>query len=179
MELATTENLINYTVAAGIWLPIRAEPYFDNVLVEGGPPPHWLSTGEIFMLHNSAGHMKLNGSDWAGYHVGFVLIDPQSPDRILFRSPVPILSCELGWETGEDPWLKLTPYVVFTEGSRRYEEGGKDSFLFYYGGADSVVGAAVATFTFYDQQPAVHDADISTVSTAGSGSSSDSLLQQQ
>ena len=150
MWLATTNDLINYTIADGIWLPIRKQPYFDNGLVEGGPAPAHLSTGDIFMLHNSAGNVPVNGSDVFSYHVSFVIIDPNDPTQILFRSPVPILSCEMGWEIGSAPWLGLTANVVFTEGMRRYEEGGEDSFLFYYGGADSVVGAAVATFSWYD-----------------------------
>ena len=159
MWLATTSDLINYTIADGIWLPIRKKPYFDNDLVEGGPAPATLSTGDIFMLHNSAGDVPVNGSDVYGYHVSFVLLDADDPSQILFRSPISILSCEMGWEIGSAPWLGLTPNVVFTEGMRRYWEGGEDSFLFYYGGADSVVGAAVATFSWYEdgQEPMQHD----------------------
>ena len=159
MWLATTTDLINYTIADGIWLPIRKQPYFDNGLVEGGPAPLHLSTGDIFMLHNSAGNVPVNGTDIFSYHVSFVILDPNDPSQILFRSPVPILSCEMGWEIGSAPWLGLTGWVVFTEGMRRYEEGGEDSFLFYYGGADSVVGAAVATFSWYEdgQAPVAHE----------------------
>ena len=150
MWLATTNDLINYTIADGIWLPVRKD-YFDNGLVEGGPAPLHLSAGHpIFMLHNSAGNVPVNGSEVFSYHVSFVLLDVDDPSQIVFRSPVPILSCELGWEIGTAPWLGLTGWVVFTEGMRRYEEGGEDSFLFYYGGADSVVGAAVATFSWYE-----------------------------
>ena len=163
MWLATTTNLIDYTVANGTWLPVRKQPYFDNELVEGGPAPDYLSTGDIFMLHNSAGQVIVNGSGNSEYHVSFLILDPTEPSRILFRSPVPILSCEMGYEIGSAPWLGLTPYVVFTEGMRRYEEGGKDSFLFYYGGADSVVAAAVATFTFYeDGQSPVEQGEVET-----------------
>ena len=160
MWIATTTDLIHYNITDGIWLPIRKQPYFDNGLVEGGPAPERLSTGDIFMLHNSAGTTDINGTSVDSvYHVGFVILDPADPSQILFRSPVPILSCEMGWEIGTAPWLGLTSYVVFTEGMRRYEEGGQDSFLFYYGGADSVVGAAVATFSFYDegQAPVVNE----------------------
>ena len=159
MWLATTTNLINYTVADGIWLPVRKQPYFDNGLVEGGPAPLTLSTGDHFLVHNSAGNVPYNGSQVFAYNVGFVILDKDDPSQIAFRSPVPILSCELGWEIGEKPWLGLTGWVVFTEGMRRYEEGGDDSFLFYYGGADSVIGAAVVTFSWYDdgQAPVQHD----------------------
>ena len=153
MLLATTENLINYTIHDGIFLPIRPAPYFDNQLVEGGPPPEVLNgTGYIFYVHNSAGVLKVNGSTYSEYHVAFVLLSEDDPTRIVFRTPVPILNCEMGWEIGLEPWLRLTPYVVFTEGMRRYPEGGEHSYLMYYGGADSVVGAAVATLTFYEEE---------------------------
>ena len=154
MQLATTLNLINYTVSPLIFLPIRPLPYFDNILVEGGPPPAPLtaSPSHVFFLYNSAGALHVNTSVYTAYHVSFVLINASDPSQVVFRAPVPVLGCELGWEVGVEPWLRLTKYVVFTEGMRRYEEGGEDSFLFYYGGADSVVGAAVATLTFYGEE---------------------------
>ena len=124
MQLATTTNLINYTVDPAIWLPIRPLPYFDNQLVEGGPPPEPLSAGPILFIHNSAGLLRVNASTYSAYHVSFALLNASDPRQILFRAPVPVLSCEMGWEVGVEPWLRLTPYVVFTEGMRRYEEGG-------------------------------------------------------
>jgi hypothetical protein len=36
--------------------------------------------------------------------------------------------------------LDLTPNVVFVEGWARFPNGANDTFLVFYGGADSVIG---------------------------------------
>lgn len=156
MSLAITDDLRTFKTINEVWLPIRPEPYFDNILVEGGPAPLRLSTGDLFYLFNSAGHLKVNDTDYSAYHLTFALIDKKDPTVQLFRSPVPILSCELGWEIGTAPWLDLTPYVVFAEGMRPFDEIGPDSFLAYYGGADSVVGAAIITVKFEKDNAEAH-----------------------
>ena len=86
------------------------------------------------------------------------------------RSDEPILSPQLAWEvslvrsislplgsmldsnsflfqsqTGSEPYLGLTPNVVFVEGWERAP--GKDQFYIFYGGADSVVGVALLSVT--------------------------------
>ena len=68
------------------------------------------------------------------------------PSTILVRAAIPLLSPELGWEVGTPPYLGLTKNVVFTEGMRPYGDT-PDTFMFYYGAADSVIGAAIVTVT--------------------------------
>ena len=48
---------------------------------------------------------------------------------------------------GKEPFLGLTPNVVFVEGWHAIENE-PNSFVIYYGAADSVVGAAKLTVTF-------------------------------
>jgi len=159
MSLAETDDLRTFKKINPVWLPKRPLPYFDNILVEGGPPPERLTSGDFFYLHNTAGELKLNGSSYANYHLSFLILDKKDPTNQLFRSPVPILSCELGWEIGQSPWLDLTPYVVFSEGMRRFPEAGPDSWLLYYGGADSVVGGAIVTVKF-DETAGIFDSNV-------------------
>jgi len=53
----------------------------------------------------------------------------------LARSEEPIFSPELSWEING-----LTPNVVFVEG---WQQVKPDVFIFYYGAADTYVGAAL------------------------------------
>jgi beta-1,2-mannobiose phosphorylase / 1,2-beta-oligomannan phosphorylase len=79
------------------------------------------------------------------YNVGYCILDGHNPTMILERSDQPIFSPELDWEKGNNPGaheLGLTPNVVFIEGWAALE-GKKDAFIFFYGAADSVVGAAL------------------------------------
>ncbi len=73
------------------------------------------------------------------YNVGWLILDGSDPSIILQRSEVPLLSPELAWEIGDKPYLGLVPRVVFLEAAKPL---GDDTFLVFYGGADSVIGAA-------------------------------------
>lgn len=131
LNLATTNNLINYTNQNGLWLNMRKDN-FDSVLVEGGPMPLLLSDGNYLMLYNSARYLdnffsisfknafKILFRDgypspkpgWTlQYNVGFVILNGSNPTQILQRSDKPILSPELPWEIGSSPYLGLTPNV--------------------------------------------------------------------
>jgi predicted GH43/DUF377 family glycosyl hydrolase len=57
---------------------------------------------------------------------------------------VPLLSPELAWEKGSSPYLGLTPNVVFLEGWRK-KPGHINTFIGFYGAADSVIGIAEIT----------------------------------
>lgn len=69
-----------------------------------------------------------------------MILDGKDPSKILERSSVPILSPELGWEIGTEPYLDCVPRVVFLEGAKSL---GNNNFLVFYGGADSVIGTAI------------------------------------
>jgi predicted GH43/DUF377 family glycosyl hydrolase len=71
-----------------------------------------------------------------------VCIFVKDPTRVIARSSEPLISPTLGWEKGDSPWLGLTPNVVFLEGWRP-NTFLQNSFIAYFGGADSVMGAAL------------------------------------
>ena len=52
----------------------------------------------------------------------------------------PLLSPELLWEVGKEPYLGLTPNVIFLEAAMSL---GNNTFLVFYGGADSVIGSEI------------------------------------
>jgi len=72
--------------------------------------------------------------------VGWLILDGKDPTKILQRSSEPLLSPELAWEIGTDPYLGCVPRVVFLEAAKSL---GNDRFLVFYGGADSVIGTAI------------------------------------
>jgi len=147
IQLATTTDLINYNYNSSIFLPTR-EDYFDSALVEAGPLPLPLSDGNYLFLYNSARHgypsVKPNWDEQ--YNVGWVVLDGNDPSSIVERSSMPLLSPELAWENGTFPDLGLTPNVVFCEGWTQVPNQ-PDSFIIFYGAADSVVGVAQISVT--------------------------------
>lgn len=75
--------------------------------------------------------------------MGFVILNGTDPTQILQRSDEPILSPQLEWEVSG-----LTANVVFAEGWIRLEGAANpDTFLVFYGAADTCVGAAALTVT--------------------------------
>jgi len=140
LQLATTYDLLNYNYSDEIFLPIRPNN-FDSLLVEAGPMPLPISDGNYLFLYNSARHgYPSPKKNWdIQYNVGWVILDGNDPTQILNRCDEPILSPELPWEVGTAPYLGLTPNVVFLEG---WIPNGNDSFIVFYGAADSVIGAA-------------------------------------
>ncbi|KAJ6241452.1 hypothetical protein M0813_23239 [Anaeramoeba flamelloides] len=142
LQYAVSSDLFSYQIQEGIWLELR-EGKFDSYLVEAGPLPMKLSDGNYLLIYNAA---KEHPSQKPGYNLiyqpGFVILDKDDPSKILQRSDSPIMTPTLGWETGDKPWLGLTPNVIFIEAMYPL---GFDSFLVFYGAADSVVGAAVVT----------------------------------
>jgi len=108
---------------------------WDSRLVESGPPPLKLSTGDFIFFYNSA-------DDTEAYHPAWVILDKNDPTKIVQRAAVPLLTPTLAWETGVAPFTCNVGNVIFLEAA--YPLGG-DQFMVFYGGADAVVGSAVVT----------------------------------
>jgi len=144
IELATTMNLLNYT-NHGIIIPTRKDK-FDSFLVEAGPMPLPLSNGNYLFLYNSArgGYPSKKPAWTLQYNVGWVIIDKNDPSKILERCVAPLLSPELAWEKGDGIYLGLTPNVVFVEGWAPHPTR-PDTFVIFYGAADSVIGSAIVS----------------------------------
>jgi len=108
---------------------------WDSQLVESGPPPLKLSTGDYIFFYNSA-------DKDITYHPAWVILDKDDPSKILQRASVPLLTPTLAWETGVAPFTCNVANVIFLEAAYPL---GNDKFMVFYGGADAVVGSAVVT----------------------------------
>uniref|UniRef100_A0A6B2L8N7 Glycosyl hydrolase family 32 N-terminal domain-containing protein n=1 Tax=Arcella intermedia TaxID=1963864 RepID=A0A6B2L8N7_9EUKA len=147
LQTATSTDLLHWDIQPQLLLQTRKN-YFDSALVEAGPMPLPLSDGNYLFIYNSARHgFPSIKPGWdLQYNVGWVILDKDDPTKILQRSDEPILSPELGWEKGDAPYLGLTPNVVFLEGWIPLPSQN-NTFLAFYGGADSVMGAGIITVT--------------------------------
>ena len=81
------------------------------------------------------------------YRLGVLLVDLNNPQKVIYRSPNPILEPEEDYEIGlSGAWV---PNVVFTcgavAGSDKDILGDDDEILVYYGAADTSIGVATAT----------------------------------
>jgi predicted GH43/DUF377 family glycosyl hydrolase len=144
VNLAWSENLYD-------WYPsldeqgeleaiIETRPgYFDSRLTECGPPAIHLDEG-IVLLYNGKNHDEAEYATPAlptgTYSVGKLVLDPQKPSRVIYRSDTALLKPTLPHEiTGQ-----YASGTTFAEGLVRY----KSRWFLYYGTADSYVGVAVA-----------------------------------
>lgn len=80
------------------------------------------------------------------YRLGVILVDLNNPQKVIYRSPNPILEPEEDYELGlSGAWV---PNVVFTcgavAGSDQEILADNDEILVYYGAADTSIGVATA-----------------------------------
>jgi predicted GH43/DUF377 family glycosyl hydrolase len=115
---------------------------FDSELVEAGPTPMRLPSGNWLFIYNSAraGVPSPKPGYSLEYNVGFLILDGQNPMHILARSDTPILSPTLAWELGLVPTVALTPRVVFVEGA--WVDVRTGEYVLIYGAADTYLGMA-------------------------------------
>ncbi|WP_456320961.1 glycoside hydrolase family 130 protein [Palaeococcus sp. (in: euryarchaeotes)] len=125
--IAYSDDLINWSADWKNPVFEARMKMFDERLVEPGPPPILTDKGILLFY---------NGASWKeGYAIGWVLLDPSNPYRVIARSKKPILKPELLWEK-----VGNVPNVVFGEALIRYH--GK--WIMYYGAADKYIGAITA-----------------------------------
>eukprot|EP00698_Gefionella_okellyi_P004417 TRINITY_DN14077_c0_g1_i1.p1 TRINITY_DN14077_c0_g1~~TRINITY_DN14077_c0_g1_i1.p1 ORF type:complete len:363 (-),score=69.96 TRINITY_DN14077_c0_g1_i1:261-1349(-) len=141
IRIAQSSNLTHWPDEGQVIIAPRAD-HFDNGLVESGPPPLKLSTGDYLFLHNSAN----SGFPQSGeYHASWAILSGADPSQVLARAEDPLLSPDALWERGVSPWTCNVPRVVFLEAAAPTEL--PDVFRIYFGGADAVVGSAVVKVT--------------------------------
>ncbi len=124
LQVARTYDLLNYEVDPSLLLlPPRPRGWWDSALVEAGPPPVKLSTGDYLMVYNAAedtGPSERPGYSYT-YRAGWALLSGSQPPTVLSRSVRPALEPELWWETGGEgappgqPPV-LVPNVTFVQG---------------------------------------------------------------
>ncbi len=125
-----------------IWLASSPDlmHWGDHRWLMGGRPGAWDSHrlgGGAVPIHTPEGWLAIyHGVDEVGrYCLGGVLLDLEQPERILGRSPAPLLAPEADFEREG-----FFGNVVFTCGAMVLEDG--NTVRIYYGAADSVTAAA-------------------------------------
>ena len=140
--MASSEDLIH-------WIPLEDSlgnrikvlsprlGYFDNWLVEAGPPPIITDDG-IVCLYNAGNRNRDRDKSLVNnsYSAGQALFDKSEPWKLLDRSTKPFLKPELEFEKKG----QYTSGTTFIEGIVYFN---KKWFLFY-GAADNFVGVVVA-----------------------------------
>lgn len=117
----------------------RSGYMWDSLKIGAGSQPIKTEFGWLMIYHGVDRKLV--------YRLGVILVDYQNPERLLYRSPNPILSPEAECELGSDGtcWV---PNVVFTCGAVPAEDketlGADDELLVYYGASDTYVCLATA-----------------------------------
>lgn len=112
---------------------------WDSLKIGAGAQPLKTKYGWLLIYH---------GVDYNYvYRLGVLLVDLQNPQKIIYRSPNPILEPEEDYEVGLDgAWV---PNVVFTcgavAGTDKEVLEDDDEILVYYGAADTSIGLATAS----------------------------------
>ncbi len=112
---------------------------WDSLKIGAGAQPLKTRHGWLLIYH---------GVDYNYvYSLGVLLVDLQDPQRVIYRSPNPVLQPEEDYEIGlSGAWV---PNVVFTCGAVSDKDKAilddDDLVMVYYGAADTSIGVATAT----------------------------------
>ncbi len=115
-----------------------AAPQFawEKLKICAGTPPIMTRHGWLILYHGVS-QLKAHSNSMC-YSAGLMILDKDKPDKILYRSPHPVLSPKLPQETAG-----VISYVVFPTGAdRRDDLGQPDRIDVYYGMADDRIGVA-------------------------------------
>ena len=118
----------------------RPGKMWDFLKIGGGAQPIKTKYGWLLIYHG----VDKNRA----YHLGVLLVPLDDPERVIYRSPNPILSPEAEYEIGK-PGESWVPNVVFTGGAVPAEDkeilDADDEVLVYYGAADTHMCLATGT----------------------------------
>jgi len=128
MGLAVSDDLLTWKDATPSPILHTRPRMFDSAVCEPGPAPIVIDEG-ILLVYNGA-------NDYLVYSTGWALFDKKDPTKLLARSERPMFAAEKSWER-----IGQVPNVVFVEGMVR--DGNR--LTFYYGAADTHIGAVVTT----------------------------------
>ncbi|MDO9575162.1 MAG: glycoside hydrolase family 130 protein [bacterium] len=107
------------------------EGYFDDSLVEPGPPPV-VTEKEIVLIYHGR-----NKKTWA-YSLGVAIFSKEDPEKLLYRSDRPFLEPSEEWEINGKAYN-----VIFAEGLVNY----RGIYYLYYSGSDTYIGVAIGKQT--------------------------------
>ncbi|MFO7943146.1 MAG: glycosidase [Anaerolineales bacterium] len=133
MWLAFSNDIKDWKKHTTLMSPVPDSDWESEKIGLAGPP---LKTeqGWLIFYHGVGGQPRR-------YSLGIALLDLMDPTRVLARQPQPILTPELSWEKEGN-----VNNVVFSCGQAVM---GDDIFV-YYGGADTVIGAAAMRMSDID-----------------------------
>lgn len=131
------DALLDVTESVQVLSPVAE---WGSIKIGGGTPPvrvdeGWLSLYHaVDLLDNSGSRPKFR------YSAGIVLHDLERPDKVLYRSPAPVLTPDSELERHG-----IVDNVVFPTGIDPRPDLGARVFDVYYGMADYTIGAARMT----------------------------------
>lgn len=107
---------------------------WERLKVGAGTPPIWTANGWLLFYHGVSGNPARRR---LRYSAGAMLLDLDRPDRVLYRSPHPVLS------PGPEERTGVVPNVVFPTGlDQRLDLHQPDRVDVYFGMADDRIGVA-------------------------------------
>jgi beta-1,2-mannobiose phosphorylase / 1,2-beta-oligomannan phosphorylase len=116
-------------------LALSPDENWGSLRIGAGTPPVRIAEGWMSLFHG-VDVLSYEGKPRFCYRAGIVVHDLQRPDRVLYRSPEPILSPELDFERHG-----IVDNVVFPTGIDPRNDLGRRTFDVYYGMADFTCGA--------------------------------------
>ena len=110
---------------------------WGSVKIGGGTPPVRIAEGWMSLFHGVDVVGNHGKKPLLTYSSGIVIHDLERPDRVLYRSPEPILSPQTEFER-----KGVVDNVVFPTGIDPRPDLGPRTFDVYYGMGDRAIGAA-------------------------------------
>lgn len=127
--VSSPQDLVHWSLP-GVLLAERGGPWWDGLRIGVGAPPIETPEGWLLIYH---GVKEM--ANRPVYRLGLALLDRGNPRRVLARASEWCFAPERDYEQ-----RGLVPNVVYTCGA--LERG--DEVWMYYGGADTVIGLAIA-----------------------------------
>lgn len=112
---------------------------WENLKIGAGAPPILTKHGWLVIYHGVQKHKDSTDADPKyTYSAGAMVLSEKAPQKILYRSPEPILAPKLPGET-----IGIVGDVVFPTGTDRRDDIGQPNRIdVYYGMADDRIGVA-------------------------------------
>ncbi|HEY1428687.1 MAG TPA: hypothetical protein VGF18_03880 [Candidatus Tumulicola sp.] len=143
--LADRSKILSVAESAEVMSP---EAEWGSIKIGAGTPPVKSSLGWLAMFHGVDVIAGRLGTPVLAYSAGIVIHDLERPDKILYRSPAPVIS-----PTTEAERIGIVDNVVFPTGLDPRPDLGDDVFDVYYGMGDFAIGAARLTVSNLTLEP--------------------------
>jgi predicted GH43/DUF377 family glycosyl hydrolase len=131
------ENRANIVRVAESCEVMHPDAAWGSIKIGAGTPPVKTSHGWMALFHGVDVVVGRLGTPVLSYSGGIVIHDLERPDRIVYRSPQPVLS-----PTTDAERIGVVDNVVFPTGLDPRPDLGDDVYDVYYGMGDTAIGAA-------------------------------------